>query len=344
MSRGVPLRRVVVAGGRLVIATIAGTAASSAGAQSSAGFQLRVDNDGFDFWERPAQRPDGEYTNGVRMAIELRRAPLWRRLASHAPPCASVVETAPRCSSALIVIGQDMYTPAEDSQPYTYPGWRRQRPYGGWLFGDMTLRVLRRSTAREFGLALGVTGPPSLAERAQRRAHELMRRYTSIPVGWETQVRFEPGVILRARQRWLLFSGRVHRVRLIDAVVGAGASAGNILTSAEASADLRAGINLSHPWRRARRRGPFELVGTIGVRGQAVARNIFLDGNTFHPDRRVKRVPAVGDVRGSVGIRMGPLVLAYAVTERSREYTTGPRSHTYGSLIMGVGGIPDPTP
>jgi hypothetical protein len=172
----------------------------------------------------------------------------------------------------------------------------------------------------------------------------MMRRYTSVPVGWDTQVRFEPGVIVSARQRWLLFSGRVGGMRFVDAVVGVGASAGNILTNADVGGDLRAGLNLSHPWRRARNRGPFELVGTIGVRGEAVARNIFLDGNTINPDRRVERVPGVVDVRGSVGVRLGALVLAYAVTERSREYKTGPRRHTYGSLVAGIGGIPDVTP
>ena len=51
----------------------------------------------------------------------------------------------------------------------------------------------------------------------------------------------------------------------------------------------------------------------------------------------VVRVPGVADVHGSVGIRLGPLVLAYAVTQRSREYTTGPRMHTYGSLVAGLG-------
>ena len=318
--------------------------ASVAAAQQSGAMQLRFDNDGFDFWRKPWERPDGEYTNGVRMAIELGRAPRWRRLTPKAPPCADTDERAPRCASSLFAVGQEMYTPAEDSQPYTYPGWRSQRPYAGWLYGTFLMRSVRRSTVRTYGLTLGVTGPPSLAADAQRKAHEILWRYTSLPVGWETQVRFEPGVMLSANQRWLLFSGVVRGVRFLDASVNAGGSVGNILTNAEAGADLRAGINLSHPWRRAKRRGFGEIVGTVGVRGQAIARSIFLDGNTIRPDRRVTRVPGVGDVRGSLGIRLGPLVLAYAVTQRSQEYTTGPRHHTFGSLVAGIGGDPDAVP
>jgi lipid A 3-O-deacylase len=313
-------------------------------AQPSGAVQLRVDNDGFDFWKRPAQRPDGEYTSGVRMTVEVGRTPHWWRFAGAGSPCADAPESTPRCTSARFAVGQEMYTPAEDSQPFTYPGWRRQRPYAGWLYAALDLRAVRRSTMRALGLPLGVTGPPSLADRAQERAHSLMWRYASEPVGWDTQVRFEPGVILDARQRWLLFSGTVRGVRLIDAIVGAGASLGNVVTQAEAGADLRVGINMSHPWRRARRRGPVEALGVVGVRGQLIGRSIFLDGNTFHPDRRVTRVPGVGDVHGSAGLRLGPVVLAYAVTQRSREYATGPRSHTYGSLALGIGGTPELTP
>jgi hypothetical protein len=167
-----------------------------------------------------------------------------------------------------------------------------------------------------------------------------MGRYTSMPVGWETQLRFEPGVIVTARQHWMLLTGGVKGVRLFDASVDLGAAAGNILTNAEAGGRIRAGINLSHPWRRDRHRGFAEIAGELGLRGQVVARNIFLDGNTSNPDRKVEKQPMVGDVYGSVGLRLGPVVLAYAVTQRSQEYVTGPLTHTFSSLIFGIGGIP----
>ena len=321
-----------------MIVTLLGASAS---AQASGAVQIRVDNDGFDFWQRPWERPDGEYTNGVRLTTEVGRAPRWWRPGGDIASCADVRDSAPRCTSAQFAIGQEMYTPAEDSQPYTYAGWRNQRPYAGWLYATMNLRAVRHSSMRSLGLTLGVTGPQSLADQTQRKAHEIMRRYTTIPVGWETQVRFEPGIVVDARQQWLLFSGTVRGVRLIDAIAGAGASLGNVRTSADAGAELRMGINMSHPFRRSRSRGPVEVLAVAGVRGQAIAHSIFLDGNTFSPDRRVTRVPGVADLHGSAGFRLGPVVFAYAVTKRSREYTTGPRSHTFGSLVMGVGGTPD---
>src|SRR4051794_13024363 len=217
--------------GVIASAIVVVCAASTASAQATGAVQMRVDKDGFDFWLRPWLRPDGEYTNGVRLTAELGRVPRWGRLTPNGVTCADAPESAPRCTNASFALGQDMYTPAEDSQPYSYPGWRRQRPYAGWLFGEFRMRTVRRSTIRSFGLTLGVTGPPSRADDVQRKAHEIMRRYTSVPVGWETQVRFEPGVIARVNQRWLLFSGTIRGVRLIDAIASAGVSAGNILTN-----------------------------------------------------------------------------------------------------------------
>ena len=306
--------------------------------------QFQLDNDGLNFWRHPARRPDGEYTNGVRMAVELGRAPLWGRWARGSRACAEVRESAPRCLSTLITIGQEMYTPAEDRQPYSYPQWREQRPYAGWLYAGVTARSVRENDARALGLTLGVTGPPSLAGAVQIKAHEMMSEFTTIPVGWETQVGFEPGVMLTAHQQRMLFSGTVRGLRFVDGSVGVGGSLGNILTSADVDARIRGGFNLSHPWRRARHRGAVELVGSVGVRGRAIARSIFLDGNTVRPERRVERVPFVADEFHVLGVRFGSFAVSYRVNRRSQEYRTGPRSHTFSSIVLGVGGNSDAVP
>jgi hypothetical protein len=67
---------------------------------------------------------------------------------------------------------------------------------------------------------------------------------------------------------------------------------------------------------------------------------MFLDGNIVNPDRRVDSSPAVRTLHGAMGLRLGAVVISYAVTERSREYATGPGSHTFSSVTMGIGGIP----
>ena len=39
------------------------------GAQSPWSLRVQSDNDAFDFWQQPEQRPDAEYSNGVRISF-----------------------------------------------------------------------------------------------------------------------------------------------------------------------------------------------------------------------------------------------------------------------------------
>jgi len=71
-----------------------------------------------------------------------------------------------------------------------------------------------------------------------------------------------------------------------------------------------------------------------GARGEAVARNITLDGNTLGADRRVDRVPLVGEYAVGVGGRFRGLVAEWRAITRSREYDTGPAGHAYSTLFM----------
>ncbi|MFP5353602.1 MAG: lipid A-modifier LpxR family protein, partial [Gemmatimonadota bacterium] len=67
------------------------------------------------------------------------------------------------------------------------------------LPGGRGRRVSARAL-RTYSLALGVTGPPALGSLAQSIAHTITAKYTTKAEGWETQVGFEPGVLLGVRQ------------------------------------------------------------------------------------------------------------------------------------------------
>ena len=41
--------------------------------------RLQLDNDVYNYWTRHTQRPDEEYTNGVRASLESNSAPWWGR-------------------------------------------------------------------------------------------------------------------------------------------------------------------------------------------------------------------------------------------------------------------------
>jgi hypothetical protein len=115
-----------------------------------------------------------------------------------------------------------------------------------------------------------------------------------------------------------------------------------VLTNAEAGATVRVGWNLSHPWDARAWKGRADIEGwlSLGGQGEYVARNISLDGNTANAARRVERTPGVTAYDVGVGLRLRRLVVTYHAVTRSREYTTGPQHHTFGSMSAGLDVIP----
>ncbi|HUQ83999.1 MAG TPA: lipid A deacylase LpxR family protein [Gemmatimonadaceae bacterium] len=299
---------------------------------------VRADNDAFNFWRGITQRPDKEYTNGDEVTFELSAAPWWgRRLAKRRAPCTGLELDTARCLTTAFSFGQDMYTPRPSREPRVVPDWREDRPYAAWLYASGEARVLSERALRTVGLQVGVTGAAAFGEFAQRTAHKLTGVYSHDPVGWDTQIGFEPGVILSARdtRRFAARSGRGNVIA--DFMPHMGASLGNVLTEAETGFRTRVGMNLSNPWWTSgwRTRTDFEMYLLGGARAEAVARNITLDGNTLGAERRVDRTPLVGEYTLGAGARFHGLVAEWRAVTRSREYRTGPDSHAYSTLFAG---------
>jgi hypothetical protein len=227
-----------------------------------------------------------------------------------------------------------MYTPRPDHEPGIVPDWRDERPYAAWLYGGVEGRVIDERRLRTVGIELGVTGPPAAGEFAQRTAHKLTGVYSREPVGWNTQIGFELGVVLTGRDTWRFAARSASGNVYADFTPHVGASLGNILTVAETGFQVRLGSHLSSAWWTSewRTRTRFEMYALAGSRGMAVARNITLDGNTLGADRSVDRVPLVGEYMLGVGARIQDLVVEWRATTRSREYRTGGPGHAYSTI------------
>jgi hypothetical protein len=245
------------------------------------------------------------------------------------------------CVAHELAIGQDMYTPDLLRAPHTVPDWELERPYAAWLFVSSTARFARPRSLDELELSAGVTGRPALGQLAQTIAHSINERYTNEATGWETQVGFEPGLLVRYRHNWLARAA-AQRGLGVELQPFVGATAGNILTNAEAGLHVRVGMALSHPWHVPSwgERPPLEVFVLGGVRQEYVAHNFSLDGNLFNPKRSVDRVPAVGEHTLGFGLRLGRVSLAWRAVTRSREYESGPKHHSYGIMQGGVELIP----
>jgi lipid A 3-O-deacylase len=286
---------------------------------------VRADNDAFDFWMYPWNRPDDEYTSGVHITYDGGDAPRWSRaFFRRGSPC---IGQATSCRAARLELGQDIYT-----NDRVDPVRRATlRPNAGWLYLAQSARSLRSARADEVTLTLGVTGNPSLGEFMQRLAHNAAPKYNRA-VDWSRKIAFEPGVIGRYEQR--------RRIAIdtgafgVDVLPRAAASVGNVLTAAEVGFQTRLGWHLQHPWLPVNRATAVTIFA--GASGQAVARNLFLDGSTFRDGPRVGHDPFVASGELGIEVRYRRLDLAYRAVSDSRSYATGPKWHPWASMVAGL--------
>ncbi len=114
----------------------------------------------------------------------------------------------------------------------------------------------------------------------------------------------------------------------------ASASVGNVLTEATAGLRTRVGLSLDSPWLPPSTHAR-EIAFTARVTGHAVARNLFLDGNTFRKSPRVTRDPFYVEQQVGVSVRYGWLHGGYDAQWDTKEYQGG-RPHIWSSMTGGV--------
>lgn len=245
------------------------------------------------------------------------------------------------------IVGQSIFSPDKVSAPVRAPG---DRPFGGWLYtGISVAEETGRRQLDSFEFLAGVVGPASLANETQRAFHSLIGN--AAPIVNNYQIQNEPGFVLSWDRRWKI-GADFGNGDGVDVIPSVGVSVGNVFTHASAGAIVRYGRSLSTSWGPTRvRPGPsgasflspdptMPWLGYAifaGVEGRAVARNIFLDGNTFSTSPKVKSKPLVADlIAGAELFTQSGHRLAFTATYRTKEYTTQPRDSIFGSVEASV--------
>ena len=305
----IPLRAVVVL---LVVSAVRLDAQQLAKA-----IRISDDNEYFNFWIPPIDRPDNNYTQGLRVSWPASSVPSFGR---------TIVCRRVAACGLNIEVGQEMYTPTFDS-PAPEPG---ARPYAGFLYGRFAFRAAERHSSRALTLVVGLTGEPSLAETAQILFH----RYFGFrhPQGWKYQLGAEPAFALSAEQAWRIAPGAAGR--FVDFVPTVEVLAGTLRTSARAGGRIRIGSNLDHPWLASTVNRHVVVQGFVGGRVERVAHDLFLDGSTFEKSVSVDGEPVRSLWERGFRIGAGRAAFEYSVVSQSREYRTGPAEHTYSSLSV----------
>jgi lipid A 3-O-deacylase len=307
-------RPALLAGLLLALAATAGRA----GAQ----VEVTVDNDLFGVRGADDAPPDYEYTHGLRGVWRSGGVPRWLRAAARA--CGADDDG---CARMRWEVGQKIFTPRRDAAE-PLPG---ERPYAGWLYAAAGVERAGPRGTRSLRVEAGMTGAPSLAEPVQTTLHRLAG-YRK-PLGWRNQLGFEPALALRYDEsRVLVRAGEASRFSARVAPEW-GAAVGTLWTGAAAGVRARLGYGREIEVDGARARGVY-LTG--GVRGEWVARNLFLDGSTFRESPSVRKRPLVGEADAGLGVRHGRYELRYRTVFRGREYRTQSAPHRYGSITFVV--------
>jgi hypothetical protein len=284
---------------------------------------------------------DRDYTSGVALVW----APATQRTANWAVRIAQGLPWWPeeRRVHRGFAIAQNIYTPRDTSLPDPP---RDDRPYAGWLYGTIGLGVERGRRLDQFGLTLGVVGPASLAEDSQRLVHEV--RNLDLPQGWDTQLGNELGLMVSHQRSWRGLAATRLAGLDFDLTPHLGGTLGNVYTYGTAGATLRWGKHLPRDYGPPRIQPSVPGSGLVvatdalsgylfaGVEGRAVARNIFLDGNTFRDSRSVDKEPLVGDLQWGVVLTWRGLRLAYTHVLRTMEFEGQDGHDEFGAVILAM--------
>lgn len=253
-------------------------------------------------------------------------------------------------------LGQSIFTPDDIENTALIPS---DRPFAGWTYASANLLAMRdqsnqadtedrknRRTADSLEITLGLIGPSSGADFVQREFHDLID--AANPRGWDHQLHDEPGLMLkyvRVEERFRTLGNGLETSIAPHFVV----AAGNVYTYAGAGLTTRFGTGLrtdvgpptispGFPGTAYFDNSTWGSVSLFaGVELRAVARNVFLDGNTFRNSHSVAKKPLVLDAQVGLAFRVFENIRV-AVTNvfRSREFEGQQEYTEYGAVNVTV--------
>jgi lipid A 3-O-deacylase len=250
-----------------------------------------------------------------------------------------------------VSFGQNIYTPEDKERSDLILD---DRPYAGITYLGLGLhsKSERQMNTLEFGI--GIVGRHSYAEDIQKEVH--IWTDSADPKGWSHQLHDEPILNLYFERKWKAFKTRGPDNPGFDFIPHMGIAVGNAYTGINMGGQVRFGWNLPNDFgtylirqgsdgsaplddadpRFLRPCQRFGIHLFLAVDGNAVARNILLDGNTFRDGYSVDKKPFVADVIGGIGIIVQRFKITYSYVYRTKEFETQKGEQEFGSISVSL--------
>lgn len=235
-------------------------------------------------------------------------------------------------------LGHQIFTP-NDTQ--TTELVASDRPYAAWLYLGFAVSLKERNVEHFLEIDLGTIGPSALGEPIQNGFHSLIG--SGKTNGWRNGLKDEPTLqVFYQKRHKQVFSQN------LDFVPYYGVGLGNVLIGGHAGGIIRLGSYLPDDFGASR---PSASDGNSfisassystesklsyyffgGARGNYIARNIFLDGNTFHESHEVKKHLFTFETEVGFGLHFYSGTLVWRFVTKSPEFDERKEFNSFASL------------
>lgn len=240
-------------------------------------------------------------------------------------------------------LSQQIYTPADTT---AVPADPHDRPYAGYLSGNISLLSDTESTRSLLLLSLGLIGPASGGQALQDSFHGLIGQ--SKDRGWASQISNTAAIELLHERTWRVPIGTLGGLET-DALPALTVALGDVRDYAQIGATVRIGQGLDSDFGVPRIRPglsggdaytptkPFAWYLFAGANGQAVGYDLLLQSRPFRSGPHVNPIWDVAEFQGGAAVMAYGMRFTFAYVVQSQEFQGQHGGlHQFGSASLGL--------